>query len=147
MLERKRRAERAVKAVEAARRDGVVPGGGVALVNCAKAVTTDDPDLSLDERAGRRALARALAAPFRSIARGAGLEPEVFLDQVRRGEGWTGLDARAGALVDLYAAGIVDPLNVVRVALRAGVSGATMALLTEAIVIPRFRLLHVDPRP
>ena len=147
MVERKSQAEHAVKAVEAARRDGVVPGGGVALVNCAGAIVTDDSSLSWDEQLGRKALAWALAEPFRVIARSAGVEPEVFLHAVRQGDGWTGLDAREGTLVDLYAAGIVDPINVVRVAMRAGVSGAVMALLTEAIVIPRFRMLHVDPHP
>lgn len=147
MVERKAQAERAVKSVEAARRDGVVPGGGVALVNCAKAISTDDPCLSLDERLGRKALVRALEEPLRVIARGAALEPEVILDTVRRGDGWTGLDARRRTIVDLHEAGIVDPINVVRVAMRTGVSGAVMALLTEAIVIPQFRLLHADPKP
>jgi len=147
MVERKSRAERAVRAVEAARRDGVVPGGGVALVNCARSVVVDDPSLPLDERLGRMALVRALEEPLLVIARGAGLEPRVILDAVRRGDGWTGLDARQGILVDLHASGIVDPMNVVRVAMRTGVSGAVMALLTEAIVIPQFRMLHVDPKP
>lgn len=147
MAERKTRAERAVKAVEAARRAGIVPGGGVALVNCAKAVQTEDPCLTLDERLGRKALVRALEEPFRVIVRSAGLEPGVFLDAVRRGNGWTGLDVRQRDLVDLHEAGIADPTNVVRVAMRSGVSGAVMALLTEAVVIPRFRLLHPDPHP
>jgi chaperonin GroEL len=147
MVQRKLRAERAVKAVWAAGRDGVVPGGGVALVNCAAAIVTDDPDLSLDERLGRLALVRALEEPFRVIARNAGVEPGLWLDAVRGGDGWTGLNARGPDLVDLYQNGIVDPMNVVRVAMCAGVSGAVMALLTEAIVIPKFRLLHVDPTP
>jgi chaperonin GroEL len=147
MVERKTRAERAVKAVEAARRDGIVPGGGVALVKCAMAVETDDSCLSLDERLGRKALARALEEPFRAIVRSTGREPGVYLDAVKRADGWTGLDVRQGCLVDLYEAGIVDPTNVVRVAIRSSVSGAVMALLTEAIVIPQFRLLHPDPHP
>ena len=84
---------------------------------------------------------------MRVIARGAAMEPEVILDAVRRGDGWTGLDARQRTIVDLHQAGIVDPVNVVRVAVRTGVSGAVMALLTEAIVIPQFRLLHADPKP
>jgi len=147
LVERKARAERAVKSVEAACRDGVVPGGGVALVNCAGAVKTEEPCLTLDERLGRKALVRALEEPFQVIVRSAGLEPGVFLDMVRHGDGWTGLDVRRGAVVDLHDAGIVDPINVVRVAMHSAVSGAVMALLTEAIVIPRFRLLHPDSKP
>ena len=147
MLDRKSRAERAVKAVEAARRDGVVPGGGVALVNCARSVPTDDPCLSLDERLGRRALARALEEPLRAIVENAGAEPEPIVHLVKSDSGRTGFDALRGDVADVYDAGILDPINVVRTALRNGVSAAVMIMMSEALVIPKFRLLHVDPKP
>lgn len=147
MLERKARAERAVKAVEAARREGVVPGGGVALVNCAKAIPTDDPDLLLDERMGRLALVRALEEPLRVIVENAGAEPNPIVASVKSDSGRTGYDAVRGSLTDVFDAGILDPANVIRVALRNGVSAAVMLMMSEALIIPRFRLLHVDPKP
>jgi chaperonin GroEL len=147
MTERKARAERAIKAVEAARRDGVVPGGGVALINCARAIDTKDPALSLDERMGRLAVVRALEAPLRTIVQNAGAEPEPVVDVVKRDSGRTGYDAVQGCIADVYDSGILDPFNVVRAALRNGVSAAVMVMMTEALVIPRFRMLHVDPKP
>ncbi len=147
MVERKSRAERAVKAVEAARRDGVVPGGGVALVHCADAVDTTDRQLSLDHRLGRLALARALEEPFRAIVENAGGEASAMLRRIREAGGSTGYDAVEQKLVDVCKAGIVDPVNVVRVGVQTGVSVGVMALTTDAIVIPRHRLLHPDPKP
>ncbi|MGH2461502.1 MAG: chaperonin GroEL [Chloroflexota bacterium] len=147
MLERKSRAERAVKAVEAARRDGVVPGGGVALVNCAGVVLGGSSSLPLDERLGRQALARALEEPLRAIVENAGAEPEPVVHLVKGDSGRTGYDALRGELADVYDAGILDPINVVRTALRNGVSAAVMIMLSEALVIPRYRFLHADPKP
>jgi chaperonin GroEL len=147
MLERKARAERAVKAVEAARKDGVVAGGGVALVASARAIRTDDPTLSLDERLGRQALVRAMEEPLRVIAQNAGVAPEPVLSAVREGRGRVAFDAVSRGFVDPREAGILDPVNVVRTALRNGVSAAVMLLLTEALVIPKYRLLHADPNP
>lgn len=145
LAERKMRAERAVRAVEAARHDGVVPGGGVALVAAAQAVDLDD--LPLDQRMGRQILARAMEEPLRVIVDNSGGEPEPVLYHVKQGKGRLAYDAVYGDLVDVYEAGIVDPINVVKTALKSGVSAGVMAMLTEAIVIPRFRLLHADPHP
>ena len=147
MVERKGRAERAVKAVEAARCDGVVPGGGVALINCARHVPTAGATLSLDERMGRLALVRALEEPLRVIVENSGNEPEPCVHLVKQDSGRTGFDAVHGQMIDVYDAGILDPINVVRAALRNGVSAAVMIMLSEALVIPRFRLLHPDPKP
>ena len=147
MLERKVRAERAVKAVEAARRDGVVPGGGVGLVSCAKAIDVSSSYQPLDERMGRQALVRALEEPVRVIAQNAGAEPEPIVHAVRQGGGRIGYDAVQRGLVDVVDAGILDPINVIRVAMRNGVSAAVMAMTTEALVIPRYRFLHAEPKP
>ncbi len=147
MIERKTRADRAIKAVESGRRDGVVAGGGVALVACSQAVHPGCPEKNLDEHLGRVALIRALEEPLRVIVANSGAEPEPIVHAVRSGGGHVGYDAVAGALVDPIEAGILDPINVVRAALRNAVSAAVMATLTEALVIPRYRYLHADPKP
>jgi chaperonin GroEL len=147
MLERKARAERAVKAVEAARDGGVVPGGGVALVAAAQSIVTCEDRLSFDERLGRLALIRAMEEPLRVIVQNAGGEPEPVVHAVRQGRGELGYDATRRQFVHTSEAGIMDPHQVVRAALRSGVSAAVMALLTEALVIPRYRFLHADPKP
>ncbi len=147
MIERKARAERAVKAVESGRREGVVAGGGVALIACAAAIDTCCPELPLDERLGRIALARALEEPLRTIVANSGAEPEPIAHAVRQGHGKVAYDAVRGELVDPIEAGILDPINVIRAAMRNGVSAAVMAMLTEALVIPRYRYLHADPKP
>ena len=147
MTERIVRAERAIKAVEAARKEGVVPGGGVALVASAGAIRVDDPELDFERRLGRLALARAMEEPLRVIVENAGAEPEPVVCRVRASGGQIGFDAVARELADVREAGILDPINVVRAALRNGVSAAVMLMLTEALVIPRFRYLHADPKP
>ncbi len=147
MLERKARAERAVKAVEAARRDGVVPGGGVALVTSARVIDTRSPELPFDERLGRLALSRAMEEPLRVIAENAGVTPEPVVHAVKEGSGKLGFDAVTWQMVDVREAGILDPINVVRAALRNGVSAAVMLMLSEALVIPKYRYLHADPKP
>ncbi|HVC33195.1 MAG TPA: TCP-1/cpn60 chaperonin family protein, partial [Chloroflexota bacterium] len=124
-----------------------VPGGGVALINCARHVPTAGATLSLDERMGRLALVRALEEPLRVIVENSGNEPEPCVHLVKQDSGRTGFDAVHGQMIDVYDAGILDPINVVRAALRNGVSAAVMIMLSEALVIPRFRLLHPDPKP
>jgi chaperonin GroEL len=147
MLERKVRAERAVKAVEAASRDGVVPGGGVALVLAANAIDTKDPQFSLDERLGRLSLMRAMEEPLRVIAENAGAEPEPIVHGVKLGGGRIGFDAVRRQFVDIREAGILDPIGVVRAAVRNGASAAVMLVMTEVLVIPKYRYLHADPKP
>ena len=147
MIERKSRAERAVKAVESGRRAGVVPGGGVALVTCSLAVQPGCPETGLDEHLGRIALIRALEEPLRVIAANAGADPEPVVHAVRQGRGSVAFDAVREIFVDPVEAGILDPINVVRAAVRNGVSAAVMAMLTEVLVIPRYRYLHAEPKP
>lgn len=145
LAERKMRADRAVKAVEAARHDGVVPGGGVALVAAAQAIRLDG--LSLDQRMGRQILVAAMEEPLKVIVENSGAEPAPAVYHVKEGKGRLAYDAVYGDIVDVYEAGILDPINVVKTALKSGVSAGVMAMMTEAIVIPRFRLLHADPHP
>jgi chaperonin GroEL len=147
MAERKARAERAVKAVESGRRDGVVPGGGVALMACAAVIECDDSSLPLDERLGRLALVRALEEPLRTIVANYGAEPEPVAHAVREGNGKVAFDAVRGEIVDPVEAGILDPINVIRTAMACAVSAATMATLTEALIIPKYRYLHASPKP
>jgi chaperonin GroEL len=147
MAERKARAERAVRAVEAARRDGVVAGGGVGLVAAAGAIDPGHNGCSFDERLGRLALARAMEEPLRAIVENAGAEAEPVVRAVKECGGRLGYDALRGELVDVRAAGILDPVNVLRAALRCSVSAAVMLLLSEALVIPKYRYLHASPTP
>lgn len=147
MLERKTRAERAVRAVEAARRDGVVAGGGAALVLCAQSVDVEAPSLSLDETMGRLALRSALEAPLRTIVENAGSVYAPIIEAIQASGGRLGYDAISDKIVDVFDTGILDPYNVVRAALRHAVSAAVMLILTEAIVIPRYRLLHAPVAP
>jgi chaperonin GroEL len=147
MAERKARAERAVKAVESAHREGVVAGGGVGLVAAAQAIDLGRNGCSFDERLGRLALARAMEEPLRAIVENAGAEAEPVVRAVKESRGRLGYDAIRGELVDVRAAGILDSVNVLRAALRCSVSAAVLLLLSEALVIPRYRYLHASPTP
>ena len=147
MAERKARAERAVKAVEAARDEGVVAGGGVALVVAAQAIDLAQNGFSLDERLGRMALARAMEEPLRAIVENAGGEAEPVVRAVKESGGRLGYDAVRRELTDVAAAGVLDSANVLRSALRCSVSAAVMLLLSEALVIPKYRYLHASPTP
>jgi chaperonin GroEL len=133
MKEKKHRVEDALQATRAALEEGIVPGGGVALLNATKAV-----DLDLlsedDERTGARIVLRALEEPMRQIAYNAGLEGSVVLNEVRAAKKGFGLDAASGEVIDLVKAGIIDPAMVTRSALQNAASIAKNILTTEAIV-------------
>ncbi len=133
MKEVKHRIEDAVGATKAAVEEGVVPGGGVALVRAVKALDTlelTDPE----ERVAVAILRRALEEPLRVIAKNAGFEPAVVVDEVKKGSGNYGFNAATGEYVDMIKAGIVDPAKVTRTALENAVSIAGMFLTTEAVV-------------
>ncbi|MFN4282380.1 MAG: chaperonin GroEL [Alphaproteobacteria bacterium] len=132
--ERKDRVDDAVNAVRAAIAEGVVPGGGVALLDAVKALERLKP-ASREQRVGIAAVKRALEAPLRQIAENAGLPGSWIVAQLREREDPNiGLDARTGELVDMYEAGIIDPARVVRAALRCGSSVASLLVTTEALV-------------
>jgi chaperonin GroEL len=133
MKETKHRVEDALQAARAALEEGVVPGGGVALLNAADAVR-DTFTLEGDEATGARIIIRALEEPIRQLATNAGLEGSVVVQQVRSGKPGQGINIDTGELTDLVKAGITDPTMVTRSALQNAASIAKNILTTEAIV-------------
>jgi chaperonin GroEL len=132
MKEKKHRVEDALQATRAALEEGIVPGGGVALLRAAEAVQLDA--FVDDEQTGARIILRALEEPLRQIAENAGLEGSVVVNEVRNAPPGHGLNAATGEVVDLVAAGIIDPAMVTRSALQNAASIAKNILTTEAIV-------------
>ena len=133
MKEKKHRVEDALQATRAALEEGIVPGGGVALLVAQKALDLDALE-DADERTGARIVHRALEEPLRQIADNSGLEGSVVVNDVRHAKKGHGLDAASGQIVDLVAAGIIDPAMVTRSALQNAASIAKNILTTEAIV-------------
>ena len=133
MKEKKHRVEDALQATRAALEEGIVPGGGVALLEAASAIQVDAIE-DEDERTGARIVLRALEEPLRQIAENSGLEGSVVVNDVRKGEKGHGLNAATGEYVDLVAAGVIDPAMVTRSALQNAASIAKNILTTEAIV-------------
>lgn len=132
MKEIKHRVEDAVGATKAAIEEGVVPGGGVALIRAMKALET--LKLEPEEMVAVDILRRALEEPVRIIAHNAGFEGAVVVDEIRKHEGGYGFNAVTGKYEDMVAAGIIDPTKVTRSALQNAVSAAGMLLTTEAVV-------------
>jgi chaperonin GroEL len=138
MKEKKHRVEDALQATRAALEEGIVPGGGVALLQASAAVTISDNGASVDgsddERTGARIVLRALEEPLRQLAENAGLEGSVVVNDVRKAKKGHGLNASTNEIVDLVAAGVIDPAMVTRSALQNAASIAKNILTTEAIV-------------
>src|ERR687891_61176 len=132
MKEKKHRVEDALQATRAALEEGIVPGGGVALLNSGKAIKLDT--LEGDERTGARIVARALEEPIRQLADNAGLEGSIVVDKIRTGTKGHGLNVDTGEYEDLVKAGIIDPTMVTRSALQNAASIAKNILTTEAVV-------------
>jgi chaperonin GroEL len=132
MKEKKARVEDAMHATRAAVEEGVVPGGGVALVRCQTAL--DNIKVSAEERFGVNIVRRAIEEPLRHIAKNAGAEGSIVLDKVRSGKGAFGYNAFTEEYEDLLKAGIIDPTKVVRTALQNAASVAALMLTTEAMV-------------
>jgi chaperonin GroEL len=132
MKEKKHRVEDALQATRAALEEGVVPGGGVALLNAVESIKLDN--FASDERTGASIVTRALEEPIRQLAYNAGLEGSIVIDQIRRGTKGHGLNVETGEYEDLMKAGITDPTMVVRSALQNAASIAKNILTTEAIV-------------
>jgi chaperonin GroEL len=133
MKEKKHRVEDALQATRAALEEGIVPGGGVALLVAQKALNIDSIELP-DEQTGARIVYRALEEPLRQISENAGLEGSVVVNDVRKAKKGYGLNAATGEIVDLIAAGVIDPAMVTRSALQNAASIAKNILTTEAIV-------------
>jgi chaperonin GroEL len=133
MKEKKHRVEDALQATRAALEEGIVPGGGVALLQAFSAVKVDGVEDD-DEKTGSRIVLRALEEPLRQLAENAGLEGSVVVNDVRKAKKGQGLNAATNEIVDLVAAGIIDPAMVTRSALQNAASIAKNILTTEAIV-------------
>lgn len=133
LTERKHRIEDAVRNAKAAVEEGIVAGGGVALLQAAH-VLANDLDLTGDEATGVKIVREALSAPLKQIALNAGLEAGVVADKVSHLPAGEGLNAATGEYVDLMAAGINDPVKVTRSALQNAASIAALFLTTEAVV-------------
>jgi len=147
MKSRKEALDDAISSTKAAVEEGVVPGGGLALLRALDAVEHEAPRCEGDERTGIHILARALETPTRQIAENSGVDGGVVVNQMRKGTGSLGFDAAKKEYVDLVAAGIIDPTKVVRIALENAVSAASLLLLTEATLteIPDAKEEKISP--
>jgi chaperonin GroEL len=132
MKEKKARVEDALNATRAAVEEGIVPGGGVALLRCLKALDTVKADG--EEKAGIAILKRALQEPLRNIAKNAGFEGSVVVNAVLGTKESEGFNAETGVYEDLMASGVIDPTKVVRFALQNAASVAGLMLTTEALI-------------
>lgn len=132
MKNRKEAIEDAISATKAALAEGIVPGGGLALLRLIDAIAAEEAKCSGDERTGLVILRRALEAPTRQIAENSTVDGGVVVDRMRSGKGNYGFDASRCEYVDLVEAGIIDPTKVVRVGLENAVSVASVLLLAEA---------------
>ncbi|MGI8565812.1 MAG: chaperonin GroEL [Pyrinomonadaceae bacterium] len=134
MKEKKMRVEDAVNATRAAAQEGIVAGGGVALVRAAKALDKLDAGGDEDVRTGIRLLQRAMEEPLRRIAENAGVDGSIVIGKVEESKGKRGFNAATGEYEDLVASGIIDPAKVVRTALQNAASVAGLLLTTDAAI-------------
>lgn len=132
MKAKKEALDDAISATKAAVAEGIVPGGGLALLRCIEAVAADEAKADGDERTGIQVLKRALEAPARQIAENSSVDGGVVVARMLDGKGAYGFDAARKQYVDLVEAGIIDPTKVVRIALENAVSVASVLLLSEA---------------
>jgi len=132
MKSKKEALDDAISATKAAVAEGIVPGGGLALLRCIKPVSEEEAKCSGDEKTGLQILKRALEAPARQIAENSAVDGGVVIARMLGGTGNEGFDAARNEYVDLIEAGIVDPVKVVRIALENATSVASVLLLTEA---------------
>jgi chaperonin GroEL len=147
MKSRREAFEDAISATKAAMAEGIVPGGGLALLRTIEAVEREAAACEGDERTGVQILRRALEAVTRTIAENSGADGGVVVDRMRSGAGAFGFDASSGRYVDLIDAGIVDATKVVRTAVENAVSVAGTLLLTEATLteVPEPRTERREP--
>jgi chaperonin GroEL len=132
MKEKKARVEDALHATRAAVEEGIVPGGGVALIRCLDAVKGARDNLDGDQQVGANIILKAIEAPLRQIVANAGLEGALIVDKVKKSATNEGFDAATETYVDMISSGIIDPTKVVRIALENAASVAGLVLTTEA---------------
>jgi chaperonin GroEL len=147
MKARKDALDDAISSTKAAIAEGIVPGGGLALLRCTRALEPVEAACSGDERTGVQILRRALEAPARQIAENSAVDGGVVIDRVLRADEAIGFDAARKEYVNLFEAGIIDPAKVVRIALENAVSVASVLLLTEATVTEKPEKKPVLPEP
>ena len=147
MKEKKFRVEDALNATRAAVDEGIVPGGGVALIRAAAAI--DGLKLAGDEATGADIIKRAIEEPLRQIAANAGTEGSIVVMKIKETKGFEGWDAATGAYCDLLKAGIIDPKKVTRCALQNAASVAGLLLTTECMItdIPEKKEAAPAPNP
>jgi chaperonin GroEL len=134
MKERKFRVDDAVHAVKAAAQEGIVPGGGVAYLRALPALEKLEKKLGDDEAAGVRTVRHALESPLRNIARNAGFDPSVVVEEVKQGTGSFGFDAGKDERGDMFKMGVVDPAKVCRLALQHAASVSSMLLTARTCI-------------
>ena len=132
MKEKKARVEDALHATRAAVEEGIVPGGGVALIRCQALL--DNMKLDGDKQFGINIVRRALEEPLRQIAANGGVEGSIVVQKVKDGKGAFGWNGATNEYEDLVKAGVIDPTKVVRTALQNASSVASMMLTTEAVI-------------
>ena len=135
MKEKKARVEDALNATRAAVEEGIVPGGGTALLRCQSAL--EKLDIGVEQQVGVAIIRRALEEPIRQIANNAGVEGSIVVEKVRTSKGNVGYNAATDTYEDLIAAGVIDPTKVVRTALQNASSVAGLMLTTEAIIVEK----------
>lgn len=134
MKARREALDDAIHATKAAVAEGIVPGGGLALIRCSAAVAAQEALCEGDERTGVQIIGRALQAPARQIAENSAVDGGVVVERMLAGQGNLGFDAAMKRYVDLIEEGIVDATKVVRIALENAVSVSSVLLLTEAVM-------------
>jgi chaperonin GroEL len=134
MKEKKARVEDALHATRAAIEEGIVPGGGVALLRAQRALDGLEQGLPEDEQVGVKVVRRAIEEPLRWIAGNAGVEGSIVVEKVKRGRGAFGFNAATEVYEDLVEAGVIDPTKVVRASLQNAASVASLLLTTEALI-------------
>jgi chaperonin GroEL len=134
MKEKKARVEDALHATRAAVEEGIVPGGGVALIRALGALDGLAEALDEEQRAGVNIIRRAVEEPLRMIASNAGIEASIVVERVKAGKGSFGFNAATEEYEDLVKAGVIDPTKVVRTALQNAASVSALLLTTEAMI-------------
>jgi chaperonin GroEL len=147
MKEKKARVEDALHATRAAVEEGIVPGGGVALLRAQSALDGLSESLSSEQAAGVSIVRRAVEEPLRRIAENAGVEGSIVVDKVKSGKGAFGFNAATEQYEDLIKAGVIDPTKVVRSALQNAASVAALLLTTEAMVADKPEEKDAGPAP
>jgi len=146
---KQKKTENALNATRAAVEEGILPGGGVALLRSTKVLEKLEKELEGDEKTGVRILKKALEIPIRQIAENSGMDGAIVVEEVKKHEGSFGFNAQTQKFEDLFVAGVIDPTKVVRTALENASSAASMILTTEAVVgeLPEKKEKSIPPIP